>query len=190
MDKKRTAARKRRAWGVYLEITETASWMERKLRMPLDAFGLTREELRLLATLYRDGPQTLGDAAEKLGRSRQNMHETIQRAEGFGWVSRGEARLAAAERSESKLPKDRRGMARYGHRVMTVSLTPQGEKLIGNVLPKQETIVRSLMHELHSREMDSVIHICQKLRKAERLPFWAEVIRQHRKFEEEEKAEE
>jgi DNA-binding MarR family transcriptional regulator len=192
LDKKRTAGagRKRRAWGVYLEVTETANWMERKLRAPLDAFGLTREEFRLLVTLYREGAVTLGDAAERLRRSRQNMHETIRRAEESGWVRCDEARLAAAAGRESKLPKSRRGVARSGHRVMMVRLTPQGEKLIGSILPKQETIVKSLMHELDSREMDTVIHICQKLRQADALPFWAEVIRQNRKFEEGEEGEE
>ncbi|MGH9740679.1 MAG: MarR family winged helix-turn-helix transcriptional regulator [Candidatus Acidiferrales bacterium] len=192
MDKKRGATRKekkQRAWGAYLEITETAGWMERKLRLPLDVLGLTREEFRLLVMLYRDGPVTLSDATERLGRSRQNVHETIRRAEEFGWVSCGEKRLPAAEARESQLPKSRRGKERFGQRVVVASLTPQGEKLIGNVLPRQETIVKSLMHALDSRELDSVIRICRKLRRADALPYWAELMRQDREFGESAEAE-
>ncbi|MGA9885755.1 MAG: MarR family transcriptional regulator [Candidatus Acidiferrales bacterium] len=163
--------------------------MERKLRLPLDALGLTREEFRLLVMLYRDGPVTLSDATERLGRSRQNVYETIRRAEEFGWVSCGEKRLPPTEVRESQLPKNRRGKERFGQRVMVASLTPQGEKLIGNVLPKQETIVKSLMHALDSRELDSVTRICQKLRRADALPFWAQLMRQNREYEESGEAE-
>jgi len=64
-----------------------------------------------------------------------------------------------------------------------VSLTPAGEKLIGNVLPKHEAIVKALVNELDSREMDTMVRVCRKLRQSEKLPFWAEVLRQHREFE-------
>jgi len=186
MDKKQQAARrdkKQRAWDVYLELTETAGWIERKLRAPLEAFGLTREEFRLLVTLYSGGPLTLSEAMERLGRSRQNLYVTVRRAEGFGWVNCAEARSTAAERRESQWPKKRRGKPRYGPRVTVVSLTPAGEKLIGNVLPKHEAIVKALVNELDSREMDTMVRVCQKLRQSEKLPFWAEVLRQHREFE-------
>ncbi|MGH9686072.1 MAG: hypothetical protein ACRD5K_03145 [Candidatus Acidiferrales bacterium] len=72
---------------------------------------------------------------------------------------------------------------------MVASLTPLGEKLIGNVLPRQETIVKSLMHALDSRELDSVTRICWKLRRADALPYWAELMRQDREREESDEAE-
>jgi len=186
LDKKQRPARKdkkQRAWDVYLELTEAASWIERKLRAPLDAFGLTREEFRLLVALYRGGPVTLSDAMERLGRSRQNLYLTVRRAEEFGWVACAEARSAPAEARESQRPKERRGKPRFGPQVLVVSLAPAGERLIGNVLPKQEAIVKALVQELDSREMDTMVRVCRKLRQAEALPFWAEVIRQHREFE-------
>jgi DNA-binding MarR family transcriptional regulator len=193
LDKKQRAARrdkKQRAWDVYLELTEAAGWIERKLRAPLDAFGLTREEFRLLVTLYRGGPLTLTDAMERLGRSRQNLYVTVRRAEEFGWVDCAEARSAAAERRESQWPKERRGKPRFGARVTVLSLTQPGEKLIGDVLPKQEAIVKALVHGLDSREMDTMVRVCRKLRQADALPFWAEVLRQHREFERDAEAEE
>jgi DNA-binding MarR family transcriptional regulator len=193
LDKKQRAARKdkkRRAWDLYLELTEAANWVEKKLRAPLDAFGLTREEFRLLVMLHRDGPLTLGEAMKRLGRSRQSLSETVKRVEEFGWVSCGEARRAPAELSESRLPKSQRGKPRFGPLVTVVRLTQPGERLIGNVLPKQEAIVKALVQELDSREMDTVVRVCRKLRQVEALPFWAEVIRQHRKFEQSAEAKE
>lgn len=176
--------KKHRAWDVYLELTETASWIERRLRGPLDAFGLTREEFRLLVTLYREGSLTLGDAKERLGRTRQNLFETVKRAEEFGWVSCRQERSAPATGRDTRLPKERRATPRFGPRVMVISLAGPGERLIANVLPKQEKIVKALVHELDSREMDTIVRVCQKLRRSEVLPFWAELMRQHRKFEE------
>jgi MarR family transcriptional regulator, 2-MHQ and catechol-resistance regulon repressor len=167
-----------RAWAAYLELSETAEWMERQLRAPLDVFGLTREEFRLMLMLFRDGPLSIGEGAEKLGRIRQNVEETIRRAEEFGWVRRETARLPPAEVKETRLPKERRGKPRQGLVVSRVSLTPQGERLIGSVLPKQEQIVKSLLCEMNSREMDSLARICRKLRGTELMPFWGEVIRQ------------
>lgn len=186
MDEKRRSRNKvrvGRAWGVYLELSETAEWMERKLRAPLNVFGLTREEFRLMIMLYRGGPISIGEGADKLGRFRQNLEETIQRAEEFGWVRRESERLPPTEVKETRLPKVRRGMPRQGLRVSRVSLTEQGERLIGNVLPRQEQIVKSLLVEMNSREMDSLVRICRKLRGAELLPFWGEFSRQGREFE-------
>ena len=181
--------KKQRAWDVYLEMTETASWIERKLRAPLDAFGLTREEFRLLVTLSRDGALTLSEAMETLGRSRQNLFETVKRAEEFGWVSCREERSAPAKGRDTRLPKERRATPRFGPRVMVISLAERGERLIANVLPKQEAIVKALVRELDSREMDTMVRVCRKLRGSEALTYWAEVLRQHRKFEQSAEAE-
>lgn len=179
-----------RAWGAYLELTEAVGWMEEKLTVPLDVFGLTRAEFRLLVTLYRNGPMTKSEAAEKLGRVHRAVTKTVDAAEEFGWVSVGERRLPPAEVKESRIPKERRGKPRTGRRVAVIRLTPEGERLIGKVLPRQETIVRSLMDALESRELDSLTRICRKLRRGDVLPFWFEVMRQNREDEESGEAEE
>lgn len=168
---------------MYLELAETADWIERKLRAPLDVFGLTREEFRLMLMLYRGGPVSIGEGAERLGRFRANVEETIRHTEEFGWVRRESSILPPAEVKETKLPKDQRGRPRRGLRVSRVSLTPQGERLIGNVLPKQEQIVKSLLREMNSRDMDTLARICRKLRGSELMPFWGEMIRQGRELE-------
>lgn len=173
-----------RAWGAYLELTETANWMERKLTTALDVFGLTHEEFRLLVALYRNGPLTRRDATEKLGRIRRAVHETIRHAEEFGWVSISEQQLPPAEMRESRISKAHRDKPRSGLRVGVVNLTPEGERLIGKVLPKQETAVKTLMEELDSRELESLTRICRKVRGGDVLPFWFEVMRQNREYEE------
>jgi MarR family transcriptional regulator, 2-MHQ and catechol-resistance regulon repressor len=173
----------RRAWAAYLELSSTTEWIERRLWTTLGVFGLTREEFRLMLMVYRDGPMTVTEAAEKLGRVRQNVHETIRRMKEFGWVRHEASRLRAAKVQETRLPKARRGRPRQGRKVSRVSLTPQGERLIANVLPKQEQIVKSLMYAVNSTEIDTLARICRKLRKSELFPFWSEMVRQAKEFE-------
>lgn len=172
-----------RAWAAYLEFSETADWIEGLLWGPLDVFGLTREEFRLMLMLYRDGPLTVTEAAKKLGRVRQNLHETIGRVEEFGWIRRDVKRLPPVETNEKRIPKARRGRPRQGVKVSRISLTPQGERLIGNVFPKQQSVVRSLMIELNGRELDTLVHICRKLRRSELLPFQLQRVKQQVEFD-------
>lgn len=169
-----------RAWGAYLELTEAASWVEEKLSVPLNLFGLTRAEFRLLVVLYRHGPLTFREAMEKLGRIRRGLHETVKNAAESGWVKLGERELPATEVKESRLPKNERGKPRRGRRVRLISLSSEGERLIGKVLPRQERMVRSLMDALESREMDSFARICRRLRRDNVLPYLFEVMRQDR----------
>jgi DNA-binding MarR family transcriptional regulator len=177
------------AWAAYLEFSETAAWIEGLLWGPLDVFGLTREEFRLMLMLYRDGTLTVTEAAKKLGRFRQGVDATIRRTEQFGWIRRRESRLAPAEIRENRLPKARRGRPRQGVKVSRISLTPQGERLIGNVLPKQQSVVRSLMIELNGRELDTLMTICRKLRGSVLLPFQLQLVKQHVAFDESPEAE-
>lgn len=179
----------RRAWGAYLELTEAASWMDGKLAVPLDVFGLTRAEFRLLVMLYRKGPMTRREATEKLGRDQRALNLTVRNAEEFGWVKIDERQLPPSEIDESRLPKVRRGKPRAGRTVGVVCLSEEGKKLIGKVLPRQETVVRTLMDELESRELDSLTRICRKLRRGDALPYWFEVMRQDREYEESGEAE-
>lgn len=153
-----------RAWDAYLALAETASWIDRELRAPLDVFGIAASEFRLLVRLYRDGPLTLGEVAARLVRSRQGVRQTVDRAEEFGWVRLTAKRLPPMKLRASQLPKARRGRARAGVRVVEASLTVEGRRLIAEVLPKQAGIVRVLMEAVDARELASLTRICQKLR--------------------------
>ncbi len=155
--------KQRLAWAAYMELTDAARWIEAKLRAPLDVFGISREEFRLMVTLHRDGRLKLSEAEEKLGRRRESLYETILRAEERGWVRKGAAHLPLAETTRAR--KDPREKPRLGRQVGTIELTPQGERLIAKMLPKQEGVLRALMGGLDSREMKSLIRICEKLRR-------------------------
>lgn len=171
------------AWAAYLELSEAAAWIEGLLWGPLDVFGLTREEFRLMLMLYRDGATSVTEAAEKLGRVRQNLHETIRRVEELGWIRREVNRLPPVEMDETRLPKWRRGRPRQGVKVSRVTLTPQGKRLIGNVLPKQEALVKSLVTGLNFRELDTLAKICRKLRGTALPQFWGQIVRQREAFD-------
>ncbi|MGA9885194.1 MAG: hypothetical protein WBQ34_15880 [Candidatus Acidiferrales bacterium] len=183
MEKSRRQAPKKKqrlAWAAYLELTSAAHWMEGKLRTPLDVFGVSREEFRLMVLLHRDGPLMLSDVEAKLGRIRESVQVTVRRAEEFGWVRRGITRLPAAEVKASRMPKEQRNNPRVGRRVRTIELAPEGERLIGKVLPRQEGMVRSLMGGLDSREMQTLVRICEKLRREDdvsKIRFAAALIR-------------
>ncbi len=133
-----------------------------------------------MVLLHRDGPLMLSDVEAKLGRIRESVQATVRRAEEFGWVRRGITHLPAAELKASRMPKEQRDNPRVGRRVRTIELAPEGERLIGKVLPRQEGMVRSLMEGLDSREMQTLIRICEKLRRDDdlgRIRFATALIR-------------
>lgn len=164
---RRQASKKKQrlAWAAYLELTGAAHWVEAKLRTPLDVFGISREEFRLMVLLHRDGPRIQSEAETRLGRTRESVQVTIRRAEELGWVLRGFTHLPAAEVKGSRLAKKQSNGPRPGRQVRTIELTPEGERLIGKVLPRQEGMVRTVMGGLDSREMHTLIRICEKLRR-------------------------
>jgi len=177
--------KQRKAWGAYLELTQAARWVEEKVRTPLRVFGVTREEFRLLALLYHAGQLRQMDAEERLGRGRLSLRDTVRRAEEFGWVQTGMTRLASRAR-ERRMSKGISQKPKQGREVATVKLTPQGQRLIENLLPKQESIVRSVLAELDSRELDTLARICRKIQQDEnfvKVRSAAALIRAHKEYE-------
>jgi MarR family transcriptional regulator, 2-MHQ and catechol-resistance regulon repressor len=177
--------KQRKAWGAYLELTQAARWVEERVRTPLRVFGVTREEFRLLALLYHRGQLQLIEAEETLGRGRESLRGTVRRAEEFGWVRTGMTRLASKAKRRSE-PNEIPAKPSHGREVGAVELTPQGEKLIENLLPKQESIVRSVLAELDSRELDTLTRICRKIQQDEKfvnVRSAAALIRAHREYE-------
>src|SRR6185437_14592790 len=164
-----------RAYGAYLDLVDTADWIRRKLAGPLVTFGLTMNEFRFLAMLFREGPLTLSEAAERRGCNRQNLHVLMMRMRDLGWVRWEITSYAPVEVKESHLPKTMRGKTRTGPRVGVATLTPEGENLIGCVLPKQAKFVKSLMRALDGREQQTLSRLCRKLREGDALKFVKEI---------------
>ncbi len=173
-----------------LDLVDTAEWLNRRLGTALAMFGVSLEEFRLLVLLYREGrggALTIRAALEKLERNRKNLFRTVQQAAEFGWVI-WEVKPVAEVNAVCPPRKDRRGGNSHGPRVGLVSLTPQGEKLIESVLPKQERIVHALMRAIDGREQATLSEICRKLRQEDivnRLRYASALIRAHEGGEEE-----
>jgi DNA-binding MarR family transcriptional regulator len=164
-----------RAFCAYLDLVDAADWIRKELAGPLDFFGLTINEFRLLYLLYREGPMPVGDAAKKRECNRQNLHKLIDRAEKWGWVCQKAATLPPAEKRESQLSKAKRGRPRKGYRVVIVSLTPAGKNLIETALPRHAKLVKSYMRTLHGCEQLTLSRLCRKLRERDILKFFKEI---------------
>jgi DNA-binding MarR family transcriptional regulator len=168
-----------RAFRAYVELLDTAEYMKAKLRGQLESFDLTMQGFRLLEMLYREGPVTVPDAAEKRGCKRQNMDAIVARLEQRGWVERAVVRRPPAEIAEGHLPKAMRGKQREGSRVAMVRLTKLGTKFMGTVFPRHAKTVKAWMRCLDGREQESLSHICAKLREGHFLKFVSEITHVH-----------
>ncbi len=172
-----------RAFRTYLDLIDTANWLKREMRAPLDFFDLTFEGFRVLEMLYREGALTVPDVGRRTGHKRQNMQVILRRLEEPGWVGRTEVRLPAVEFERGHLPKAKRE-DHEGRMVHAVGLTARGKKFIGNVLPRHAKVVKALMRALDAREQDSISRACRKLRAGDALKFLQEI----RMVEEDEEA--
>jgi MarR family transcriptional regulator, 2-MHQ and catechol-resistance regulon repressor len=165
-----------RALRAYVDLIDTGEWLKSELRGPLEVFGVTMGEFRLLELLYHEGKLTVTDLAWKRRMKRQNVEVTADRLRGCGWVRRRSVRLPPTPfHKGSRVAKSRWNEQRVGRRVSMVSLTKPGEKFVGNVLPRHSKLVKSLMRALDAREQDTLSRICRKLREGDVLKFMREI---------------
>ncbi|MFZ0980830.1 MAG: MarR family transcriptional regulator [Candidatus Acidiferrales bacterium] len=165
-----------RALRAYVDLIDTGEWFKSELRGPLETFGVTMGEYRLLELLYHEGKLTVTDLAWKRRIKRQNAEVAIDRLGGYGWVRRRSVRLPPTPfHKGSNVAKSRWNEPRVGRRVSMVSLTKSGEKFIGNVLPRHSKLVKSLMRVLDAREQDTLSRICRKLREGDVMKFVREI---------------
>jgi MarR family transcriptional regulator, 2-MHQ and catechol-resistance regulon repressor len=164
-----------RAFGTYMDLLDTAEWIERELRGPLASFDLTMGGFRLLELLYREEVMTVPDAARRRGVMRQTVDVIIARLAERGWVRRAPIALPPVDPTGSHLAKSKRGERRLGVRVSVVKLTPAGKKLVRDMLPSHSKVVKALMRVLSAREQNSLRRICRKLREGDVLKFVSEI---------------
>ncbi|MGA8012066.1 MAG: MarR family transcriptional regulator [Candidatus Acidiferrales bacterium] len=168
-----------RAFRAYVDLLDTAEYMKARLRGQLESFDLTMQGFRLLEMLYREGPVTVPDAAEKRGCKRQNMDVIVARLKERGWVERAVVRDPATAIPECDPPKLVRGKRRMGSRVAMVRLTKLGTRFMGTVFPRHAKTVKAWMRCLDGREQESLSHICAKLREGHFLKFVSEITHVH-----------
>jgi MarR family transcriptional regulator, 2-MHQ and catechol-resistance regulon repressor len=164
-----------RAFRVYLELIETADWLRREMRAPLEAFDLTMLEFRVLEMLYREGALTAPQIGARIGRPRQSVDVLTARLQGRGWVGRMIMNLPPVPREDAHLRKADQDTERQGRRLSVVGLTASGKKFMGNVLPRHAKVVKALMRAIDAREKDSIVRACRKLRRGDAVKFLTEM---------------
>jgi MarR family transcriptional regulator, 2-MHQ and catechol-resistance regulon repressor len=164
-----------RAMQAYMDLIDTADWLRGELRVPLEFFGLTMGELRLLEMLNREGALFVPDVVRRRNTKRQNMKAMIKQLEERGWVGRMMVALPSVEFEKSHWPKPKRGEKREGRQVSVVGLTASGKKFIREVLPRHSKLVKSLFRALDSREQISLSRMCRKLREGDVVKFYREI---------------
>jgi len=164
-----------RAVQACLDLIDTAKWLESELRPPLDAFGLTLAEFRLLELLNRAGPMTVSDVARERKCARQNLIATSKSLERRGWVRRVVGTLPPVSIEQSHKAKSKQ--KRKGRRVGVMTLTPPGKRFIRDVIPNQFKMMKALLRVLDGREQVSLSRLCGKLASREAVLKFLQEIR-------------
>jgi len=99
--------RTERALRGYTELLDAADWLKREVRVPLESFGMTLTEFRLLQVLHREGAQPVVELARRRGSQWHHVCDMIERLEKHGWLRRMKAELPPVEFKDAHLPKSR-----------------------------------------------------------------------------------
>lgn len=166
-----------RAVQACLDLIDTAKWLESELRPPLDAFGLTLAEFRVLELLNRVGPMTVSDVARERKCARQNLIATSKSLERRGWVRRVVGTLPPVSIEQSHKAKSKTDQKRKGRRVGVMTLTPSGKRFIRDVIPNQFKMMKALLRVLDGREQVSLSRLCRKLASREAVLKFLQEIR-------------
>lgn len=137
------SARETRALDTFVKLTRAVETMGSHLQRHLASLGMTPPQLAVLEALLHLGPMSQGELGRKLLRSNPNMTAVLDNLERNGWTRR--------ERS----PEDRR--------VMVVSLTPEGRRVIEKVFPTHAAHIAALMGALTAEEQEQLGALCKKL---------------------------
>ena len=164
-----------RAFEAYLDLLDTAAYLQSELSNQLAAYDVTLRGLRVLHMVYRRGPTATRVVANKLRCSRPNVENLVRPLEERGWVVREIWTMPPKETNEARLPVAKRGEKREGRAVGVVVLTPRGKKFIGTFFPKHAKVVKSLMRVLDGREQVTLSRLLLKLRKGDVVKFVREI---------------
>ena len=139
----RGTPREVRALGAFIKLSRAQDSVNGALNQALVDAGVTPAQLGVLEALLHLGPLSAGDLGRALLRSNPNVSLVVDNLEKGGLVRR--------ERSQ----EDRR--------VVRISLSPQGRRLIQRVFPGHARRVADLMGALTADEQDQLGRLCKKL---------------------------
>lgn len=149
--------RKRRAVAAYVALESVHESVALLLERQLRGLGLTSVQFRVLEALRDGGEQTQTDIASAIFRHDSHVHMILRSMAAQGLVTR------RAHHSDG--------------RKYFVSLTPAGEKLIGQVAPLREKVIHARMLVLPSREQETLRRLCERLEQTDTLKFILELTR-------------
>ena len=137
------SAREVRALDTFVKLTRATETLGGQLQRHLASLEITPPQLAVLEALLHVGPMSQSELGRKLLRSNPNMTALLDNLERSKWIQR--------ERSA----EDRR--------VVVVSLTPEGRRVIERVFPAHAAHVTALMGALTAEEQETLGELCKKL---------------------------
>ncbi|REG36032.1 MarR family 2-MHQ and catechol resistance regulon transcriptional repressor [Archangium gephyra] len=137
------SAREVRALDTFVKLTRATETLGTQLQRHLASLEITPPQLAVLEALLHVGPMSQSELGRKLLRSNPNMTALLDNLERNKWIQR--------ERS----PEDRR--------VVVVSLTPEGRRVIERVFPAHAAHVTALLGGLSAEEQETLGTLCKKL---------------------------
>ncbi len=135
------------ALNAYINLMRASDSLAARLTAQLESQGLTVGQFGVMEALFHLGAMCQKTLGEKLLRSGGNITLIVDNLEKHGWVRR--------ERQK----KDRR--------MVTIRLTPRGQKLITKVMPPHAEAVVKEMGRLTPAEQEELRRICRKFGKGE-----------------------
>jgi MarR family transcriptional regulator, 2-MHQ and catechol-resistance regulon repressor len=135
------------ALNAFINLIRASDSLAGRLALQIESQGLTMGQFGVMEALFHLGPMCQKTLGEKLLRSGGNVTLVVDNLEKHGWVRR--------ERQK----KDRR--------MVTIRLTPRGQKLIAKVMPPHAEAVVKEMARLTPAEQEELRRICRKLGKGE-----------------------
>jgi MarR family 2-MHQ and catechol resistance regulon transcriptional repressor len=137
------SAREARALDTFIKLTRAMETLGSQLQKNLAEHELTLPQLAVLEALLHLGAMSQSELGRKLLRSNPNMTALLDTLERNGWIQR--------ERS----PEDRR--------VVVVSLTREGQRVIEKAFPAHAARIAELMAALSVEEQQVLGQLCKKL---------------------------
>ncbi|WP_309569865.1 MarR family transcriptional regulator [Deinococcus sp.] len=133
----------RGALDAYVKLWRAAHAVEVAANRHLSGYDLTISQFAVLEALHHLGPLSQRQLADKILRSSGNLTMVIDNLERDGLVSR------------ERVPSDRR--------VVSVTLTPSGQALIGRVLPEHVAGIHDIFALLEPAEVATLTALTRRL---------------------------
>jgi MarR family transcriptional regulator, 2-MHQ and catechol-resistance regulon repressor len=132
-----------RALSAFINFVRAADSVVARLDGQIEMGGLTHGQFAVLEALFHLGPLNQCDLARKLLRSGGHLTIVIDNLEKRGLV--------------------RRERQKQDRRMVTVSLTPLGRRLIARIFPQHAAAITAEMSRLSPDEQETLRALCRKL---------------------------